>query len=95
MATRRAYPVLGKGSCEFIALENKAVLAYLRRSDEAQMLIVCNLSDQPQTVDLPLPDGLTQTPVDVLTDTTLPDTSGSSYTLTLSPYQYLWIKVAG
>ncbi|MCB0212485.1 MAG: alpha-glucosidase C-terminal domain-containing protein, partial [Anaerolineae bacterium] len=95
VATRKAHPVLGKGSCEFIALENKAVLAYLRRSDEAQMLIVCNLSDQEQTVDIPVPDGVTQTPVDVLTDTALSDTSGSSYTLTLSPYQYLWIKVAG
>ncbi|MCB9105762.1 MAG: maltose alpha-D-glucosyltransferase [Anaerolineales bacterium] len=95
VATRKAHPVLGWGGCEFLTLENKAVLAYVRRSDEAQMVIVCNLSDQSQSVSLPLADFVGQTPVDVLTDTAQPVISEPNYALSLAPFQYMWLSVAG
>jgi len=91
IATRKAHPVLGWGSCEFLRVDNKAILAYLRQTNEAQMLIVCNLSDQPQNVTLSLPDFVGTTPHDVLTDTTTTAIVDDDYSLSLSPYQYYWL----
>jgi len=93
IATRKVHPVLGEGSCKFLPLTNKAVLAYLRRTDEAQMLIVCNLSDQPQTVSLALADFVNVTPRDVLTDTALDPIPQDTYRLSLAPYQYYWLSL--
>ena len=91
IATRKAHPVLGWGSCEFSRVDNKAILAYLRRTNEAQMLIICNLSDQLQEITLPLPDNVGATPHDVLTDTNLPAIVDVNYSLSLSPFQYYWL----
>jgi maltose alpha-D-glucosyltransferase/alpha-amylase len=94
VATRKAHPVLGWGSCDFLPLTNKAVLSYLRRTDEAQqMLIVCNLSDQPQQVSLALPDFVGRTPQDVLTKRVLASIMQADYTLSLAAYQYYWLNL--
>jgi maltose alpha-D-glucosyltransferase/alpha-amylase len=94
VATRKAHPVLGWGSCDFLPLTNKAVLSYLRRTDEAQqMLIVCNLSDQPQQVSLALPDFVGRTPQDVLTKRVLAPIMQADYTLSLAAYQYYWLNL--
>jgi maltose alpha-D-glucosyltransferase/alpha-amylase len=93
IATRKANSVLGEGSCNFLTSENKAVLAYLRRSNKAQMLMVCNLSDQAQSATLPLADLVGFTPADALTGTTLPQITRNSWTLSLTPYQYYWFKL--
>jgi maltose alpha-D-glucosyltransferase/alpha-amylase len=94
VATRKANPVLGWGSCDFLPLTNKAILAYLRRSDEAQMLIVCNLSGQPQMARLSLPEFAGILPKDVLTETTLTPITQADYGLSLTPYQYHWLKLS-
>jgi maltose alpha-D-glucosyltransferase/alpha-amylase len=93
IAARKANPVLGWGSCDFLPLTNKAVLAYLRRTDEAQMLIVCNLSDRPQQVMFSLPDFVGRTPYDVLTNTSLSPIDQAEYSLSLTPFQYHWLSL--
>jgi maltose alpha-D-glucosyltransferase/alpha-amylase len=92
IATRKAHPVLGWGRCDFIRSANKAILAYLRRTDEAQMLIVCNLSGQPQTVELSLPEFVGMTPRDVLSDDSLAPVTEGDYKLRLEAYQYRWLR---
>lgn len=94
IAVRKANPVLGWGRCDFLPLTNKAVLAFVRRTDEAQMLIVCNLSDQPQTVALSLPDFVGLTPQDVLSDTPFVPIAPADYPLSLAPYQYRWLDLS-
>ncbi len=93
VATRRANPVLGWGRCDFLPLSNKAVLSYLRRTDEAQMLIVCNLSGETQDVTLSLDDFVGVTPRDVLADTPLKMIDRAAYGLSLAPYQYHWLEL--
>ncbi len=93
IATRKANPVLGWGSCDFLSVENKAILAYLRRTDETQLLILCNLSDNKQEATLNLPTLAGLTPRDLLTDTTLPKLTKVNQTLSLQPYQYYWLNV--
>jgi maltose alpha-D-glucosyltransferase/alpha-amylase len=92
VATRKANPVLGWGRCDFLPLANKAVLAYLRRTDEAQMLVVCNLSGQPQTAQLSLPEFVGVTPQDVLTGAALAPLAQADYGISLTPYQYYWLR---
>lgn len=94
IATRKAHPILGWGSYEFLSLTNKAILAYFRRTNEAQMLIICNLSDQPQEVPLALPDFVGIIPLDVLTNTHLEPITREEYSLSLSPYQYHWLDLS-
>jgi maltose alpha-D-glucosyltransferase/alpha-amylase len=93
IAARKAHPVLGWGKCDFLRVPNQAVLTYLRHTDETQMLIVCNLSDQPQTVTISLPDFLGVRPQDVLSNTLLPPITQADYSLSLPPYQYYWLKL--
>ncbi|MDX1522179.1 MAG: maltose alpha-D-glucosyltransferase, partial [Anaerolineae bacterium] len=93
VATRKAHPVLGEGSCKFLPGANRSVLSYLRLTDEAQLLIVCNLSDQDQTVTLQLPDYAGRQPYDVLSNTTLAPVSEVDYTLSLGPYRYHWLRL--
>ncbi len=93
IATRKTHPILGWGSCDFIRVADKAILTYLRRTNEAQMLIVCNLSDQPQTATIPLPDFVGVTPYDVLSDTSLDSIVQTDYSLSLTPYQYHWLSL--
>ena len=91
IATRKAHSVLGWGGCDFLPVVNKAVLAYLRRSEQDQMLIICNLSDQPQETTVSLPDLVGVTPRDVLSDKSLEPIADVDYLLTLAPYQYYWL----
>jgi maltose alpha-D-glucosyltransferase/alpha-amylase len=93
IAIRKAHPVLGWGRCDFLRVVNKTILAYLRRTDEAQMLIVCNLSDQPQSVTLLLPDFVGLTPHDVLSNSPLDPIAQVDYSLILAPYQYHWLNL--
>jgi maltose alpha-D-glucosyltransferase/alpha-amylase len=94
ITTRKAHSVLGGGRCDFLPLTNKAILAYFRHTTETQMLIVCNLSDQPQTATLSLSDLVGITPVEVLTGKPFPTINKADYALTLSPYQYYWLNLA-
>lgn len=91
VATRKAHPVLGWGDCEFLRVANKSILAYLRQTDESQMLIVCNLSDQPQTITLSLADFVGVHPRDALSGALLEPITQADYSLSLTPYQYYWL----
>ncbi|HMQ53211.1 MAG TPA: alpha-glucosidase C-terminal domain-containing protein, partial [Anaerolineae bacterium] len=92
VTTRKANPVLGWGSCEFLGVNNKAILAYLRQTSNTRLLIVCNLSGQAQEVSLPLADFVGHRPVDILSRQTLPIISQADYPLSLQPYQYHWLR---
>ncbi|RMF00523.1 MAG: maltose alpha-D-glucosyltransferase [Chloroflexi bacterium] len=92
IATRKANPVLGWGSCEFLSPGNNAVLAYLRQTGDAALLAVHNLTDRPQPARFNLPDFAGVTPTDVLTGQEFSPLD-SSAALTLQPYQYLWLRL--
>ncbi len=93
VATRKAHPVLGWGDCDFLRVANKSILTYLRQTDESQMLIVCNLSDQPQTITLSLADFVGVHPRDALSGASLEPISQADYSLSLTPYQYYWLSL--
>jgi maltose alpha-D-glucosyltransferase/alpha-amylase len=93
IATRKANPVLGEGSCEFLKLENKSVLAYLRRSKTATVLVVCNLSDQPQTAQLALSEFKGRVPTELLNSVqnSFAQIGSTPYPIKLNAFDYFWL----
>ena len=95
VATRKANPVLGWGDCEFLRVANKAVLAYLRRSEEAVVLALHNLSETSQTVEFDLSKFACTIPVELLgcRSRLWPEITASPYEILLEPYEYLWLQL--
>ena len=94
IATRKAQPVLGWGDCQFLETDNTAVLLYLRRTAETQLLVVCNLSDQLQTTTISLPNFVGRTPRDVLSSQIFTILDRPEFTMSLAPYQYHWLDLS-
>lgn len=93
IAVRKAHPVLGWGRCHFLPANTPAILAYLRRTNTDCMLVLCNLSDRPQTASLLLEEFTGVTPHDVLLDRPMPPILQANYTLELAPYGYHWLDL--
>lgn len=86
IAAHKAHKAFGWGSFEWVDPGTTAVAAYLRVYPGERLLILNNLSDQAQAIHLPF--DLPQNARDLLKDSLIdPELD------TLSPYQYLWIKL--
>jgi maltose alpha-D-glucosyltransferase/alpha-amylase len=93
VAVRKANPVLGEGSYQFLATGNKAVLANLRQSDQAAILAIHNLSDQNQSAQLDLAGFAGRVPKDLLArrQEPLPEISPDPYSISLRAFDYYWL----
>jgi maltose alpha-D-glucosyltransferase/alpha-amylase len=94
LAVRKAHPAFGRGELHLLAPENRSVLAYLRTGGDETLLVVNNLSQEPREAVLSLPglDGVQ--PVDLFTGQALAPI-GTSLRLSLNPYGYRWLSLAG
>jgi maltose alpha-D-glucosyltransferase/alpha-amylase len=100
---RKEYPVFGRGSLRLLGSTGslschaergeESVLAYLRVLADQVMVVVNNLSSEPQTVTLTLEDYVGYVPVDVLTDRQLPAIKEGPYPLNLEGYGYQWLHL--
>jgi len=93
IATRKQYDVFGMGTFTFVEPENEKVLAYWRAYQTQRVLVVANLSAEPQTVEFSLEIFHGHEPRDLLTDSVLPAIDGKPYELTLEPYAYHWLLI--
>ncbi|MDO9349539.1 MAG: alpha-glucosidase C-terminal domain-containing protein, partial [Anaerolineales bacterium] len=90
IAIRKQHPALGCRSLTWLDCRNQAVAAYPRACEGEQMLVIHNLSDQPQSIACPLPHD-TNTLTDAFIGKTYTPTNGQ-LSLTLQPYQYFWLQ---
>ncbi len=88
---RKRHRAFGRGTCQFLHPENRAVLAYVRQYKKERIVVVNNLSAARQSVSLSLAEFAGASPVDVVSGRALPAITDEPYTLTLEPYQYLWL----
>jgi maltose alpha-D-glucosyltransferase/alpha-amylase len=91
IAVRKQEPAFGCGECQFLPIENRAVLGLVRTCDGQRALALHNLSANPQTVEFSSQRGQA---VRLLSSHPHPDALDPSRALTLNPYEYLWLKVA-
>lgn len=95
LETRRGQAALRRGDFGFVAVgegstRNTAVLAYTRTLEDTQVLCVFNLSDQPQTVQLQVPED--QLPLaNLLSSESAPVCDGEN--VTLAAYEACWFKM--
>lgn len=93
IALRKRYKAFGRGGIEFITPENRKVLAYLRRFEEENILIVANLSHLVQQVQIDLAGFNGWRPVDLFGRVEFTPISDGKYYFTLSPYAFYWFSL--
>jgi maltose alpha-D-glucosyltransferase/alpha-amylase len=95
VAIRKAQPVLGWGTCEFLRVANRSILAYLRRTDETVVLAIQNLSDMNQVITLDLSEFAGRVPLDLLgrRKESWPVIEAAAYSISLTPFDYYWLKL--
>ncbi len=93
LQVRKEHPAFGRGELKLLSPSSTAVLAYLRSHAQETLLVVNNLSSEPQATKLALPDYAGRVPVDVLTGEQLPALSPAPYAIQLEGYGYRWLKL--
>ncbi|HET7263815.1 MAG TPA: maltose alpha-D-glucosyltransferase [bacterium] len=93
VAMRQRYRAFGRGTLEFLQPDNRKVLAFLRRHEDEQLLIVANLSRFVQYVELPLQAWSGLVPVEVFGRTPFPPIGELPYLLTLGPHTFYWFAL--
>ncbi len=91
---RKAHPAFGRGEVRFLEPANQAVLAYTRTYDDETILVVNNLSSDPQSVELELTGETDAQPIDLFTAEKLPAITSTPYRLKLERYGYRWLQVS-
>jgi maltose alpha-D-glucosyltransferase/alpha-amylase len=90
---RRAHPVFGRGSLEFLHPENRRVLAYLREHEGTTILCVANLSRFAQYVELDLSTFAGRQPIELIGRVHFPRIGELPYLLTLGPHDFFWFEL--
>ncbi len=98
IALRKLFKVFGRGTQEFLAPDNRKVLAYIRQythEDGAQEIVLCvaNLSRFAQPVSLDLSRFTGMIPVEMLGYVPFPAIDKTPYALSLAPYSFLWLEL--
>ena len=89
---RKVYPAFSWGNFQWAETGNDAVAAYWRIYSDQTLLILNNLSAQPQTVALQLPE-IANNCEDVFTGALVGVTADNRLALLLQPYQFLWLRL--
>lgn len=93
IALRKRYTALSYGTTEFIAIENRKILVFLRSDGEEQILIIANLSRFPQYTELDLKKFAGYHLIEMFSGEQFPSIGELPYFLTLGPYGYYWFSL--
>ena len=93
LALRARFRAFGRGALEFLTPDNHSVLAFVRRFQDEQVLIVANLSRHPQSVELPLSAHKGLQPVELSGGTRFPKIGDAPYVLTLGGRAFYWFSL--
>jgi maltose alpha-D-glucosyltransferase/alpha-amylase len=103
IAVRKEHRAFGRGDCEFLGPRNGPVLAALRaHGDESPgplgraIVAVHNLSSSAESIELDLSRLISAKVRSMLepVSRSFPDVGAGPYSLTLSPYEYLWLELS-
>jgi len=93
LALRKRHGVLARGGMEFLHPENPKVIAFLRTSEDEDILVLANLSRFAQPVELDLSRFEGRTPVEIFGYTRFPPIGELPYFLTLGPHTFYWFQL--
>ena len=92
ISIRKQNPVFSTGELIWIDEIPSGVAGYWRTYNNVSILVLNNLSDQPQQVRINLPDGYPDRPIDLLSGAGLNPVK-STLKVRLQPFQFRWIRV--
>jgi maltose alpha-D-glucosyltransferase/alpha-amylase len=87
---RKARPVFGRGSIEFLPHANEKVLVHARAYRGETVLLVHNLAGSAQPVELDLGRFRGATPIELFGESRFPPIGERPYVLSVGPYGYYW-----
>jgi maltose alpha-D-glucosyltransferase/alpha-amylase len=93
IALRKRFKAFGRGSLEFLQPKNRKVLAFLRRYQDENILVVANLSHAAQQTQLDLAEFQGRVPVELFGRTEFAPISDGQYYFTLGPYVFYWLSL--
>ena len=93
IALRKRYQAFGRGTTEFVKMDNPKVLAFVRRFEDETILVVANLSRFTQHSSLDLSKFKGTTPTELFGRTSFPDIGDEPYFLTLGPHTFYWFSL--
>jgi len=90
---RKQFKAFGRGSFEFIPVENRKVLAYVRRYEQETILVVANLSRFVQWAELDLSAYRGLVPVELFGRIEFPLIGDDPYRVMLGPHSFYWFSL--
>jgi len=90
---RKQFKAFGRGSFEFIPVENRKVLAYVRRYERETILVVANLSRFVQWAELDLSAYRGLVPVELFGRIEFPLIGDEPYRVMLGPHSFYWFSL--
>jgi len=88
---RKRFKAFGRGTIEFLSPNNPKVLAFIRRYENENILVVINLSRFSQVVEIDLSQYAGFVPEEVFSQNKFPVIKESPYVLTFGPYDHYWL----
>ncbi|HSX82241.1 MAG TPA: alpha-glucosidase C-terminal domain-containing protein, partial [Candidatus Saccharimonadia bacterium] len=83
----------GRGEMTLLHPRNRTILAYIRHDATDTVLVVANLSSQPQRVELDLAAYTGMVPHEMCREGEFPPIGTEPYVLTLGPYACSWFRL--
>src|SRR5205085_5543885 len=93
ISVRKSTLSFGRGTMSFIRPANRAVLAYVRQTQEEVILCVANLSRSAQATELDLSPFKGRIPLEMLGRMRFPAIGELPYMITLAPYGFYWFQL--
>jgi maltose alpha-D-glucosyltransferase/alpha-amylase len=93
IALRQRFRAFGRGTLEMLYPANRKVLAFVRRYQDEQILVVANLSRYVQYVELDLSAFRDLVPVELFGQAEFPAVGERPYLLTLGPHSFYWFAL--
>jgi maltose alpha-D-glucosyltransferase/alpha-amylase len=90
IALRNHFKAFGRGTIEFLHTNNPKILAFIRRFQEEEILIIGNFSRSIQYAELDLSAYKGAVPYELFGRTPFPIIGEHPYFLTLHPYSFYW-----
>jgi maltose alpha-D-glucosyltransferase/alpha-amylase len=93
LAMRKRFKAFGRGSLEFLHTDNPKVLAFIRKYEDENILVVVNLSRFSQSAELDISRFKGYVPEEVVSGNRFPMIKDTPYLFTLGFYDYYWFSL--
>jgi maltose alpha-D-glucosyltransferase / alpha-amylase len=91
IAIRKQHSLFATGAFDWVDSGNSAVAAFWRMDVERRLLVLNNLSPSQQAMEIRLNEKVQMKWVDLLSNRAGSVPSGQNFSITLEPYEYLWL----